>query len=34
MLGHKFVDTTLRYARVYDLIVEKDYRQAASKSKR
>jgi len=27
-LGHKYVDTTLRYARAYDNIVEKDYQQA------
>jgi site-specific recombinase XerD len=28
ILGHKYVDTTLRYARVHDSVVAKDYRQA------
>jgi site-specific recombinase XerD len=28
ILGHKYVDTTLRYARAYDVIVKKDYQQA------
>jgi integrase len=28
LLGHKYVDTTLRYARTYDVIVAKDYQQA------
>jgi integrase len=28
ILGHKYVDTTLRYARTYDATVAKDYRQA------
>jgi site-specific recombinase XerD len=28
ILGHKYVDTTLRYARVHDSIVAKEYKQA------
>jgi integrase len=28
LLGHKYVDTTLRYARTYDATVAKDYHQA------
>jgi site-specific recombinase XerD len=28
ILGHKYIDTTLRYAKVFDKNVEKDYRQA------
>jgi site-specific recombinase XerD len=28
ILGHKYVDTTLRYTRVHDLVVAKDYKQA------
>jgi integrase len=28
ILGHKYVDTTLRYTRTYDGIVMKDYQQA------
>jgi integrase/recombinase XerC len=28
ILGHKYVDTTLRYARTYDATVAKDYQQA------
>jgi site-specific recombinase XerD len=28
ILGHKYVDTTLRYARVYDKAVADDYKQA------
>lgn len=28
ILGHKYVDTTLRYARSYDLTIAKDYQQA------
>ena len=27
ILGHKYVDTTLRYARVYDATVAKDFMQ-------
>jgi site-specific recombinase XerD len=33
ILGHKYVDTTLRYARSFDNVVEKDYRQANLSSK-
>ncbi|MCL4275583.1 MAG: tyrosine-type recombinase/integrase [Anaerolineales bacterium] len=28
LLGHKYVETTLRYARVYDSTVEKDFLNA------
>jgi integrase/recombinase XerC len=28
ILGHKYVDTTLQYARVYDITIAKDYQQA------
>jgi integrase len=28
ILGHKYVDTTLRYARIYDATLAKDYQQA------
>ena len=28
ILGHKYVDTTLRYARAYDNVIMKDYQQA------
>ena len=28
ILGHKYVDTTLRYARVHDSVVAKDYKEA------
>src|SRR5215208_2864009 len=28
ILGHKYVDTTLRYARTYDITVARDYQQA------
>jgi integrase len=33
ILGHKYVDTTLRYARVYDAVVAKDYKQAMNSIK-
>jgi hypothetical protein len=33
ILGHRYVDTTLRYARIYDGNVAKDYEEAISKSK-
>jgi site-specific recombinase XerD len=28
LLGHKYVDTTLRYARAYDSTIANDYQQA------
>lgn len=31
LLGHRYVDTTLRYARIYDVTVAKDYQEATSK---
>jgi hypothetical protein len=34
LLGHKRVDTTLRYARVYDSTVAADYARAVSRTER
>ena len=33
ILGHRYVDTTLKYARAHDATVARDYVQAVSKSK-
>jgi site-specific recombinase XerD len=33
ILGHRYVDTTLRYARAHDATVARDYQQAISKAK-
>lgn len=30
LLGHKYVETTLRYARVYDVTVLRDFQNAGS----